>query len=427
MHLGSRIGLGTAPLGSTEDGPLWWGPQDRSTAVATVRAALDAGITWVDTAPFYGWGRAEEIVGEAVRGRRDEVTILTKCGTVRRPDGSWADDGSPAAIRADLEASLTRLGTDRVDVLQLHDPDPDVAVEESVGAMADLVAEGKVRHVGLSNHDVDLLVRGAAVAPIAAVQHQWSILHHPPEADAARRWCEERDARFLGWSPLASGFLVDGFDPEATAAGDLRRRLPWATGDGARRLAEVRAEAAAAGRSVRDHALAWASATSYPSSAPARRTRRGRSPCRRPERRRAAPDQRTAWVLSADVYAASIAVGRSTRSSAISVPLGSRRTAAGPSGVPNPCASTVHPPLGQRRDHVVQVVDRVDGQDRAGGAVVGQEHRRPGAEVDRGDVGPEVLEAPSQPCAGHQQPRLDVPTGVRRADVQVAQLHRNRA
>ena len=264
MHLGSRIGLGTAPLGSTEDGPLWWGPQDRSTAVATVRAALDAGITWVDTAPFYGWGRAEEIVGEAVRGRRDDVTILTKCGTVRRPDGSWADDGSPEAIRADLEASLRRLGTDRVDVLQLHDPDPEVAVEESVGAMADLVAEGKVRHVGLSNHGVDLLERGAAIAPIAAVQHQWSILHHPPEADAARRWCEEHDARFLGWSPLASGFLVDGFDPEATAAGDLRRRLPWATGDGARRLAEVRAEAAAAGRSVRDHALAWASATSYP-------------------------------------------------------------------------------------------------------------------------------------------------------------------
>ena len=153
--------------------------------------------------------------------------------------------------------------------------------------MADLVAEGKVRHVGLSNHDVDLLERGAAVAPIAAVQHQWSILHHPPEADAARRWSEDHDARFLGWSPLASGFLVDGFDPEATAAGDLRRRLPWATGDGARRLAEVRAEAAAAGRSVRDHALAWASATSHPSSGPARRPRHGRSPCRRPDRRRA--------------------------------------------------------------------------------------------------------------------------------------------
>jgi len=264
MHLASRIGLGTAPLGSTVDGPLWWGPQDRSTAIATVRAALDAGVAWVDTAPFYGWGRAEEIVGEAVRGHRDEVVILTKCGTVRRPDGSWADDGSPEAIRADLEASLIRLGTDRVDVLQLHDPDPGVPVEESVGAMAELVAEGAVCHVGLSNHGVDLLERGAAVAPIAVVQHQWSILHHPPEADAARQWCERRDARFLGWSPLASGFLVDGFDPEATAAGDLRRRLPWATGDGARLLAGIREEAEAAGRSLRAHALAWAAATSHP-------------------------------------------------------------------------------------------------------------------------------------------------------------------
>jgi len=264
IELGSRIGLGTAPLGSSPDSPLWWGPQDRATAVATVRAALDAGITWVDTAPFYGWGRAEEIVGEAVRGRRDEVAILTKCGTVRRPDGSWAEDGSPAAIRADLEASLRRLGVERVDALQLHDPDPGVPVEESVGAIAELVAEGLVGHLGLSNHHVDLLERGAAVAPFEVVQHQWSILHHTPDADAARRWCAARGARFLAWSPLASGFLVDGFDPHETAAGDLRRRLPWASGDGARRLAAVRAEAAGAHRSLRDHALRWAASTAHP-------------------------------------------------------------------------------------------------------------------------------------------------------------------
>jgi aryl-alcohol dehydrogenase-like predicted oxidoreductase len=264
MKLRSRVGLGTAPLGSFEGGPLWWGPQDRTTAVATVEAAVDTGVDWVDTAPFYGWGRAEEIVGEAVRGRRDEVTILTKCGTVRRPDGSWADDGSPAAVRADLEASLVRLGTDRVDVLQLHDPDPAVPVEETVGAMAELVAEGKAGAIGLSNHDVDLLRRGDAVAPIAVVQHQWSILHHPPETEAARQWCADVGAAFLAWSPLASGFLVDGFDPETTAPGDLRRRLRWATGDGARRVEAVRAEAAAAGRTLREHALAWAAATSYP-------------------------------------------------------------------------------------------------------------------------------------------------------------------
>ena len=102
------------------------------------------------------------------------------------------------------------------------------------------------------------------MAPIAVVQHQWSILHHPPSADAARRWCAGHGALFLAWSPLASGFLVDGFDPAGTVEGDLRRRLPWAEGDGARRLAAVRAEAAAAGRSLQEHALGWAAASAYP-------------------------------------------------------------------------------------------------------------------------------------------------------------------
>ena len=264
VELRSRIGLGTAQLGSDQAGPLWFGPQDRASAVETVRAAVDAGIDWIDTAPFYGWGRAEEIVGEAIRGRRDDVTILTKCGTVRRPDGSWDEDGSPAAVRADLEASLVRLGTDRVDVLQLHDPDPSMPVEETVGTIAELVAAGKVGAIGLSNHDTEQLRRGSAVAPISVVQHQWSILHHPPETEAVRQWCAEAGAAFLAWSPLATGFLVDGFDVEATVPGDRRRSLPWASGEGARRVAAVRAEAAAAGRTVREHALAWVLETSYP-------------------------------------------------------------------------------------------------------------------------------------------------------------------
>ena len=264
MHLNSPIGLGTAPLGSNEGGPLWWGPQDRTVAVATVRAALDVGIDWVDTAPFYGWGQAEEIVGEAIRGRRHEVQVLTKCGTVRRPDGSWCEDGSPAAIRVGLDESLARLGTDHVDVLQLHDPDPNVPIEETVGTIAELVASGRVGHIGLSNHPVELLQRAHTVAPIEVVQHQWSILHHPPTTEAARRWCTDVGASFLAWSPLASGFLVDGFDVDATAPGDLRRRLPWASGRGAEQLAIVRAEAASAGHSLRYHALAWAAASAYP-------------------------------------------------------------------------------------------------------------------------------------------------------------------
>jgi aryl-alcohol dehydrogenase-like predicted oxidoreductase len=264
MQIGSHVGLGTAPLGSLASGPLWWSHQDRDVAVATVRAALDAGVTWIDTAPFYGWGEAERIVADGVRGRRDEVTILTKCGTVRRPDDMWETDNSPAAIRADLEASLRRLGVDHVDVLQLHDPDPRVPVEVSVETISTLVSAGTVGHIGLSNHPVDLLRRALTVAPLSVVQRQWSILHHPPETEAVHTWCANSDVRFLAWAPLASGFLTDDFDVDATDPADLRRRLPWATGEGAAKLAAVRAEAAALGRSLRDHALAWASESSHP-------------------------------------------------------------------------------------------------------------------------------------------------------------------
>ena len=257
LNLRSRVGLGTAPLGSLADGPLWWGPQDRDEAVATIRAALDAGIDWVDTAPFYGWGRAEELVGDAVHGRRDDVTILTKCGTVRQSDGTWHEDGLPDAVRADLEGSLRRLRTDHVDALQLHDPDPAVPVEETVGAMAELVNEGKVRAIGLSNHPAELLVRGAAVC---ADRRRAAPVVDPP-ARRGRRGREglvpDTGAEFLAWSPLASGFLVDAFDPDQTADGDLRRRLPWVSGEGAVRLAQVRRDAEAAGRSLQDVAMSW--------------------------------------------------------------------------------------------------------------------------------------------------------------------------
>ena len=247
MELGSRLGLGTAPLGSLRSGPLWWSHQGRDVSVATVRAALDAGITWIDTAPFYGWGQAESVVGEAVRGRRDEVTILTKCGTVRRPNDTWVTDASPSAIRADIVESLRRLGVEHVDVLQLHDPDPRVPIEVSVESIAGLVSAGTVGHVGLSNHPVELLRRAHSVTPISVVQDQWSILHHPPETQAVRDWCADSDVRFLAWAPLASGFLTDDFDLEATDPLDLRRSLPWATGQGASKLESVRCRSRRAG------------------------------------------------------------------------------------------------------------------------------------------------------------------------------------
>ncbi len=258
VGLGSRVGLGTAPLGSRVEGPLWWGPQDPQDAVGAVRAALDAGVDWIDTAPFYGWGRAEELVGRAIAGRRDQVRILTKCGTVRRPDGRVGEDASPAAIRAGLHESLRRLGTDHVDVLQVHDPDPATPVEQTWAAIAELVAEGLVRAGGLSNHPVELMQRAHAVAPVAVVQHQYSLLHRLPETDGVLDWCAEHGAAFLAWAPLASGFLTDGFDLAALAPDDLRHRLPWAAQDltGLRgRLTAVSARHGVPGHRV---ALAWA-------------------------------------------------------------------------------------------------------------------------------------------------------------------------
>jgi aryl-alcohol dehydrogenase-like predicted oxidoreductase len=254
----SRVGLGTAPLGSRVDGPLWWGPQDPLDAIDAVRAALDAGLDWIDTAPFYGWGLAEELVGRAIAGRRDEVRILTKCGTVRRPDGRAAEDASPAAIRAGLQESLRRLGTDHVDVLQVHDPDPATPVEETWATIADLVTEGLVRAGGLSNHPVELMDRAQAVAPVAVVQHQYSLLHRAPERDGVLDWCAEHDCAFLAWSPLASGFLTAGFDLTALAPGDLRRRLPWASRDLTGLLGRLAAIAARHGVPAHRVALAWA-------------------------------------------------------------------------------------------------------------------------------------------------------------------------
>ena len=159
--------------------------------------------------------------------------MLTKCGTVRRPDGTWAEDGSPAAVRADVEASLRRLGTDHVDVVQLHDPDPAVPVEETVGALAELVAAGSVGAIGLSNHPVELLDRGADVAPIAVVQHQWNVLQHDADAEAAATWARRRGARFLGL--VAAGVGVPHRRVRARRAAPGRSPPPAALGPPARR------------------------------------------------------------------------------------------------------------------------------------------------------------------------------------------------
>ena len=149
------VGIGTAPIGSMPVGSAqeWvsWGSQDEREAIAAIRAGLDAGANWIDTAPFYGWGRAEEIVRRAIEGRRDEVLLFTKCGTVPDSQRVSREDNRPESIRADLEASLLRLGVDHVDLLQIHDLDRSTPIEESWGELQRLREEGKISWAGLSN------------------------------------------------------------------------------------------------------------------------------------------------------------------------------------------------------------------------------------------------------------------------------------
>lgn len=246
------VGIGTAPIGSVP-GHWWvnWGTQDERDSVAAIHAALDGGVNWVDTAPFYGWGQAEEVVGKALRAR-NEILVFTKCGTIRREDGDDYMDLRPETVRADLEQSLRRLQRDHVDLLQPHDVDRSVPIEETWGAIHELVAEGKVRHGGLSNHPPELVDRALAVAPVASLQFEYSALQRREE-ERLLPFALERRLGVIVWAPLASGFLTDGFDPAALEDGDFRRTHPFGQRED---LEQIRGEiggTAGALRFVLDH------------------------------------------------------------------------------------------------------------------------------------------------------------------------------
>jgi aryl-alcohol dehydrogenase-like predicted oxidoreductase len=247
------VGIGTAPIGSGRDWPAWWGPQDEQESIRTIHTALELGVNWIDTAPFYGWGRAEEIVGRALRGRSDDVLLFTKCGTL--PDEERGDrmDLRPETIRADVEASLRRLRRERLDLLQLHDVDRNTPIEESWGEVQRLIEEGKVRHGGISNHPAADVERALAVGPVGALQYQYSLLHREPETEILPL-AVRHGIGLLAWSPLAAGFLADGFDPDTLDPDDFRRTHPFARLD----LTELRATLRrVGGRTVAQVALAW--------------------------------------------------------------------------------------------------------------------------------------------------------------------------
>jgi aryl-alcohol dehydrogenase-like predicted oxidoreductase len=246
------VGIGTAPIGSSP-GSWWvnWGEQDEGESVRAIHTALDLGVNWIDTAPFYGWGRAEEIVGRAIRGR-DDVLVFTKCGTMRRRDGSDYMDLQPDSVRADLEGSLRRLGVDHVDLLQIHDRDPAVPIEETWGAVLELVDAGLVRYGGISNHPPDAVRRALAVGAVAALQYQYSALARGAE-DAILPLALERGLGLLAWAPLASGFLTDGFSVNDLDPEDFRRTHRFAELD----LEPVREALRGLGRTTAQGALAF--------------------------------------------------------------------------------------------------------------------------------------------------------------------------
>lgn len=252
----SPVGVGTAPIGSDRSWYVYWGAQDERAAVAAIHRAIDAGVNWIDTAPFYGWGRGEEIVGRALRGRREDVLVFTKCGTFRNADGSSFMNLRPESIRAEIDDILRRLQVDSVDLLQLHDVDTDTPIEETWAAVQGLIGAGKVRHGGISNHPADDVERALAVGPVTALQYEYSLLRRSVETQIVP-FAQRHGIGLLCWSPLASGFVTAEFDIDSLEADDFRRRHPFAHLD-LSSLRRVLADVGRAhGRSSAQVAIAW--------------------------------------------------------------------------------------------------------------------------------------------------------------------------
>jgi aryl-alcohol dehydrogenase-like predicted oxidoreductase len=239
----------------------WYGPTDEEESIATIRRALELGIDFLDTADVYGQGANEELLAKAIAGRRDEYVIATKFGNRWFDDGRRTIDGSPDYIRQAIDASLRRLRTDHVDLYYQHRVDANTPIEETVGAMAELVHAGKVKHLGLSEAGAETIRRAHAVHPITALQSEWSLWTRDPEGDVLDT-VRELGIGFVAYSPLGRGFLAGRFSsPDDLAEDDFRRRHPRMSGDNLERnraLADkVRELADEKGCTPAQIALAW--------------------------------------------------------------------------------------------------------------------------------------------------------------------------
>ena len=222
----STLGLGC--MGMSE----FYGPSDEAESIATIHRALSLGVNFLDTADMYGVGKNEELVGRAIRGRRDQLILATKFGNVRGANGEFLGvNGRPEYVKRACEASLQRLGVEHIDLYYQHRVDPNTPIEDTVGAMAHLVQEGKVRFLGLSEAAAATIRRASKVHPIAALQTEYSLWSRDPEGEILKT-CRELGIGFVAYSPLGRGFLTGRFKtPEDIPQDDWRRRHPRFEGE----------------------------------------------------------------------------------------------------------------------------------------------------------------------------------------------------
>jgi aryl-alcohol dehydrogenase-like predicted oxidoreductase len=247
----SAIGLGC--MGMSE----FYGPSDEDESIATIHRALDIGVTFLDTSDMYGSGHNEQLVAKAIAGRRDEVQLATKFA-IRREEGRRRIDNSPDWIREACDGSLRRLGVERIDLYYMHRRSPEVPIEESVGAMGELVAAGKVAHIGLSEVSAETLRAANAVHPITALQSEWSLFTRDLERDIVPT-ARELGVGLVPYSPLGRGELTGA--AEITADDDFRRGSPRFQGENRARnlqlVERLREVAGGLGCTPGQLALAW--------------------------------------------------------------------------------------------------------------------------------------------------------------------------